>query len=106
MICATEYQTAVNANADNTACAEMEVNEQALADLFKDGGAMFSNEWFDLGEVIEESLEQDREKFLELMCEVEFAKYNNLPTYTELNQQQLAFYAETVLKMNEMANRH
>lgn len=106
MTCATDYQTAVHANADYEACAEMEVNEQALSDLFKDGGAMFSNEWFDLNEVIEESLEQDRDKFLELVCEVEFAKHNNLSTYEKLHCEQLAFYSSVALKMNEMAKRH
>lgn len=106
MTCHIDNQTAEHANADFHECAEMEVNEQALSDLFKDGGAMFSNEWFDLIEVIKESLKQDSEKFLELVCEVEFAKHNSLNTYAELHREQLAFYSGVVLKMNEMAKRH
>ncbi len=106
MTCAINYQTAEHANADNAACAEMEVNEQALTDLFKDGGAMFSNEWLDFNEVIKEASQQDNDKFLELVCEVEFAKFNNLNTYEKLHCEQLAFYSSVALKMNEMASSH
>lgn len=106
MTCHIDNQIAEHAYSDYQACAEMEVNEQALSDLFKDGGAMFSNEWLDLIEVIKESLKQDSEKFLELVCEVEFAKHNSLSTYAELHREQLAFYSGVALKMNKMANRH
>ena len=106
MTCATDYQTAVHANADNAACAEMEVNEQALDDLLNLGEALFSNTWLALGEVMEEALKRDKEKFIELLVEVEFAQHNRLTTYAGLKQQQHEFYKEVALAMNEMASSH
>lgn len=63
-------QTAEHTSSNNQSCAEVELNEQAVADLFTQDTAKFSNDYIDLPDVVAKSIELDSEYVTEIICEI------------------------------------
>jgi len=103
MNCVIASSTAEHANADNQAYIAAEINEEALTFLFKFGVGEFSNTSLELLEVIQKSMTEDKERFLELVVEVDLAKNSDKERYLKLRDEQIEFYAQIALEMNEQA---
>lgn len=104
MNCHIGNQTAIHTNADNQACAEMEVNEQAITDLFEHEQAEFSNGCIDLSDVIIQSITGDSVDVQVILSEMLIADADRLKALQSVLRNHLSGIAA---EQNEaMANSH
>lgn len=103
MSCATALQIAKHANSDNQACVEAEINEQALADLFTEDTAKFSNDFFDLPDVIEKAINDDKEFIVELLCELVVSQMINTKKHSAMLELLRKRVKHTAIEMNKEA---
>ncbi len=80
-MCQITSEIAQHVNADNQAIAEMEMNESAVADLFIDERADFSNGEIELWETVDKAFEDEQELIKSLVFRV---ATNDLTANTEL----------------------
>ena len=88
------------ANADNKACAEMEFNETAMADLFIHGEAEFSEGEVELWSTVDKACNEEQELIRALVLRIVM---DDLTAKTELRM----LLTGIAVQQNEaMANRH
>ena len=100
MTCCINNQIAEHANADNQACAEMEHNETAMADLFINESAEFSNGEVELWEVVDKAFDDESELIRALVHRIAM---DDLTAITELR---MLLTGIAVQQNEEMAKRH
>lgn len=100
MTCHIDNQIADHANADNQACAEMEYNETAMADLFIHGEAEFSNGEVELWSAVDKACDDEQELIRALVHRIAM---DDLTAITELRM----LLTGIAVQQNEaMAKRH
>lgn len=106
MICHIDNQIAAHAYSDYQACAEMEYNETATADLFDKSQGEFSNGVISLLNVIKQAQLTEEQFTTDFLCELAIAKVNDIKKHRALHKTLIKTLSKVALEMNEEMASH
>jgi hypothetical protein len=106
MICHIDNQIAAHAYSDYQACAEMEYNETATADLFDKSQGEFSNGVISLLNVIKRAQLTEEQFTTDFLCELAIAKVNDIKKHRALHNTLVKTLSKVALEMNEEMASH